>query len=85
VFCRACGKEIVATAVICPHCGTPVSSKKIAPVPVEQGERLVRAERVPTEFTGVPAADTLLNDLPGPRDGGALCHPTLMGLPLDTH
>jgi hypothetical protein len=26
----ACGKEIVATAVICPHCGTPVKDQAAA-------------------------------------------------------
>ncbi|MHC4164266.1 MAG: hypothetical protein ACYSUM_19250 [Planctomycetota bacterium] len=32
---------------------------------IEQGKRLLEAERVPTEFTGEPAADELLNDLEG--------------------
>jgi len=29
MFCSKCGKEIMDEAVICPHCGCPVSGKSL--------------------------------------------------------
>ena len=37
MFCQNCGKEIDDKAVICPHCGVPVTSSK--PAVVSNGEK----------------------------------------------
>jgi uncharacterized OB-fold protein len=37
MFCQFCGNTVVATAVVCPHCGSPIKGGKVESGGASQG------------------------------------------------